>query len=96
MGVQLPPMNLDQRIFAHWLWQAQHCTCMAFVQPLLHHKLLQRIRKLQQAQFVGKGWLRHAKAVRCIALGAIPQFYHAFHAACLLKWVQVLPLQIFY
>ena len=51
--------------------------------------------QLQQPQLVGKGGLCHAQPFGRLGLGAVPKGDHIPQPLCLLKGVQVFPLDVF-
>ena len=94
-GVEPPLGNVDERLAAAVLRQAQHGPRVTLGEVVVQHELALVPRELQQAQLVGQCGLRHAQPLGGLGLGAVPQHQNVPQALRLLKGVQVGALNIF-
>ena len=94
-GVHLPLGDHDEGFAAAVLRQAEDGPRVALGQAVVQNELPLVPCQLQKAEFVGQRRLCHPQPLGRFGLGAVPQDHHVPQALCLLKWVQVCPLQIF-
>ena len=94
-GVEPPLGNVDERLAAAVLRQAQHGPRVTLGEVVVQHELALVPRELQQAQLVGQCGLCHAQPLGGLGLGAVPQHQNVPQALRLLKGVQVGALNIF-
>ena len=94
-GIHPPLGNGDKGFAPPVLGQAQDSPGVALSQAIVQHELPLVGGQLQQPQLVGKGGLCHAQPLGRLGLGAVPKGDHIPQPLCLLKGVQVFPLDVF-
>ena len=94
-GIHPPLGNGDKGFAPPVLGQAQDSPGVALGQAIVQHELPLVGGQLQQPQLVGKGGLCHAQPLGRLGLGAVPKGDHIPQPLCLLKGVQVFPLDVF-